>query len=222
MHRILTATATQLRPPSTRTYDSVAPTVSIGAPSATITSGGPVTYTVTYADTNFNSSTLVPGNITLNKTGTANGTIGVSGTGLTRIVTISGITGDGTLGISIAAGTASDLAGNTAPAAGPSTTFDISQASSSVTVTCPVSVTYTGSAIEPCTASYSTGDGLSGSLTPTYTGNTNVGTATANASFAGDANHEGSSNSATFEISKVSSAVTVTCPVSETLSLIHI
>ena len=34
-----------------------------------------------------------------------------------------GITGNGTLGISVAAGTASDLAGNTAPAAGPSTTF---------------------------------------------------------------------------------------------------
>ncbi|MBE3037660.1 MAG: hypothetical protein IMZ62_02440, partial [Chloroflexi bacterium] len=100
-----------------------APTISIGAPSATITTGGPVTYTVTYADTNFNSSALVPGNITLNKTGTANGTIDVSGSGLTRTVTISSITGIGTLGISIAAGTASDLAGNTAPAPGPSATF---------------------------------------------------------------------------------------------------
>ena len=69
--------------------------------------GGPITYTVTYADANFNSSTLAAANITLNKTGTANGTVGVSGTGLTRTVTISGITGDGSLGISIVAGTAS-------------------------------------------------------------------------------------------------------------------
>ena len=78
---------------------------------------------MTYADANFNASTLAAGNITLNKTGTANGTVAVSGTGLTRTVTISSITGDGSLGISIAAGTASDLAGNMAPAAGPSATF---------------------------------------------------------------------------------------------------
>ena len=103
--------------------DNTLPTVAIGTPSGTITKGGPITYTVTYADANFNSSTLAAANITLNKTGTANGTLGVSGTGLTRTVTISGITGDGSLGISIAAGTASDLAGNVAPAAGPSTTF---------------------------------------------------------------------------------------------------
>jgi hypothetical protein len=38
-------------------------------------------------------------------------------------VTVSGITGDGRLGISIASGTATDAAGNPAPAAGPSSTF---------------------------------------------------------------------------------------------------
>ena len=74
-----------------------------------------MTYTVTYADTNFSASTLAPGDITLNKTNTANATIGVTGTGATRMVTLSAITGDGTLGISIAAGTAFDLAGNSAP-----------------------------------------------------------------------------------------------------------
>jgi hypothetical protein len=58
------------------------------------------------------------------KTGTVDGTIAVSGTeNTTRTATISGITGDGTLGISIAAGTASDLAGNQAIAVGPSATF---------------------------------------------------------------------------------------------------
>ncbi len=107
----------------TYTIDNTLPTISIGVPSAAITKGGPITYTVTYADANFNTSTLAAGNVTLNKTGTANGTVGVSGTGLTRTVTISSITGDGSLGISIVAGTASDLAGNVAPAAGPSTTF---------------------------------------------------------------------------------------------------
>src|SRR5205823_459142 len=103
--------------------DTTAPTVAIGAPSASVTNSGPVTYTVTYADANFNSSTLSAGDITLNKTGTANATVAVSGTGTTRTVTLSSITGDGSLGISIAAGTASDTAGNTTPAAGPSSTF---------------------------------------------------------------------------------------------------
>jgi autotransporter-associated beta strand protein len=110
---------------ATLTVDSIAPTISISAPSALTTTVGPVTYTVTYVDTNFNSSTLAVGNITLNKTGSADGTIGVTGLGLTPTVTISSITGYGTLGISIAAGTASDLAGNLAPAAGPSDTFTL-------------------------------------------------------------------------------------------------
>ena len=65
----------------TFTVDNTAPTISIGAPSASYVAGGPVTYTVTYADANFNSSTLAAANITLNKTGTANGTLAVSGTG---------------------------------------------------------------------------------------------------------------------------------------------
>ncbi len=103
--------------------DTTAPTISIGAPSVPATKSGPVTYTVTYADTFFNTSTLIVTNITLNSTGNATGSVGVTGSGLTRSVTISSITGNGTLGISIAAGTASDTAGNLAPAAGPSTTF---------------------------------------------------------------------------------------------------
>ncbi len=137
------------------TIDKTAPTIGIGAPSASsIAAGaGSITYTVTYADTNFNSSTLSTGDITLNSTGGASGTIGVSGSGSTRTVTVSSITGVGTLGISIAAGTASDTAGNTAPSAGPSATFSVlsppgaptigtataGNASASVTFTAPAS-----------------------------------------------------------------------------------
>src|SRR5437762_1815109 len=105
--------------------DNTPPTVSIGAPSATAVTSGPVTYMVTYADTNFNASTLSASDITLNATGTATASIGVSGTGTTRTVTLSSITGDGTLGISIAAATATDIVGNTAPATGPSTPFTV-------------------------------------------------------------------------------------------------
>src|SRR5204862_271937 len=83
--------------------DNTPPTVSIGAPSATATAAGPVTYTVTYADANFNASTLGVGNITLNTTGTATASIAVTGSGSTRTVTLSSITGDGTVGISLAA-----------------------------------------------------------------------------------------------------------------------
>jgi len=62
----------------------------------------------------------------LTKTGTANGTISVSGSGTSvRTVTISSITGNGRLGISIAAGTASDTAGNLAPAMSLSTMFTV-------------------------------------------------------------------------------------------------
>ena len=98
---------------------------------------GPITYTVTYADANFNSSTLSPSNITLNETGTANGTLSVSGSGLTCTVTISSITGNGSLGISIAAGTASDLAGNLAPAAGPSATFTVDNTAPTISIGAP-------------------------------------------------------------------------------------
>lgn len=103
--------------------DTVPPTVAISVPSAAITAAGPVTYTVTYSDPDFLTSTLAVADITLNQTGTAQGTVSVSGSGNTRTVTISGITGQGTLGISLAAGTAVDRAGNLAPASGPSAIF---------------------------------------------------------------------------------------------------
>ncbi|MCL2341602.1 MAG: hypothetical protein FWC53_00595 [Firmicutes bacterium] len=57
---------------STITYPA-GPTVAIGAPSTTTAkSGETVTYKVTYKGKYFNTSTLSPANITLNKTGTAN------------------------------------------------------------------------------------------------------------------------------------------------------
>lgn len=122
------------------TMDKTAPTISIGAPSASsVNVGGSVSYTVTYADTNFGISVLANGHITLNTTGTASGTVGVSGSGLTRTVTISNVTGSGTIGISIAASTANDTAGNVAPAAGPSGTFAVTALAPTVTSINPTS-----------------------------------------------------------------------------------
>jgi len=107
--------------------DKTAPAVSIGAPSVTTTSTGPVSYIVTYTDAHAITSTLTPADITLDKTGTAAGTVSVSGSGTKYTVTISGITGAGTLGISVKAGTAKDAAGNTAAASNASSTFNVTK-----------------------------------------------------------------------------------------------
>ena len=95
--------------------------------------------------------------------------------------------------------TFTDVTGNYNNASG---TVDdvINQASSTTTVVCPASVVYTGSPLTPCTANATGAGGLNVSLTVTYTNNTNPGVATASASYPGDANHTGSSGSATFVI----------------------
>lgn len=128
------------------TIDNTAPTITISGPSAAIAKNGTnVTYTITYSDTNFNASSLAVGDITLNTTGVANGNVSVDvGTGATRTVTISNITFDGTIGISIAAGTASDTAGNTALGAGPSAVFTADNTAPTVTITAPAAGTWDG------------------------------------------------------------------------------
>jgi photosystem II stability/assembly factor-like uncharacterized protein len=104
--------------------DVTPPSISISSPSTVVTKRGPVTYTVTY--TGADMVTLANADVTLLRTGTADGTVTVSGSGTsTRTVTISSITGNGTLSISIAAGTASDAAGNLAPALSLSATFTV-------------------------------------------------------------------------------------------------
>ena len=130
------------------TIDTTAPTITIGSPSAAYAnSAAQVTYTVTYADANFNTSTLTKSNITLNTTNTATGAVSVSGSGTSYVVTVSGITGDGTLGISIAAGTASDLAGNLAPASAASGTFVVDTTAPTITIGSP-SAAYANSAAQ--------------------------------------------------------------------------
>ena len=131
-------------PSTTLIVDNTAPGISISAPSATVTATGPVTYTVTYTDAS--SVTLASGDITLAKTGTADANVSVSGSGTsTRTVTLDSVSGNGTIGISIASATASDLAGNTAPAAGPSTTFSANPGVISVNIEEPsVSLTRGG------------------------------------------------------------------------------
>ncbi len=116
--------------------DSEAPFLNVSGPSPSSTKSGPVTYTVTYTDAAV--VTLAAADITLNRTGTANGTVAVTGTGKTnRVITMSGISGDGSLGISIAAGTAADTAGNESLAYGPSPTVKVDNTGPAISVLKP-------------------------------------------------------------------------------------
>ena len=115
--------------------DTTAPSVAIGAPSVALSKFGPVSFTVTYADANFSASTLATGDVTLIKTGTAKGTVEVTGSGTTRTVRIIDLAGSGTLRISLAAGTATDIAGNSAPACGPSATFQVDNVETPIDIT---------------------------------------------------------------------------------------
>ena len=118
------------------TIDKTAPTLSISLPSLTNTSITPVYYTVTYSGAS--SISLLPANIILNQTGTANANIVIRGSGnTTRTISLENITGTGTLGISIAANTATDAASNLALASGASTTFNVNNTSPTVTISNP-------------------------------------------------------------------------------------
>jgi LPXTG-site transpeptidase (sortase) family protein len=155
----------------TYTLDNTAPGISIGAPSTTDTSSGPVSYTVTYSGAD--TIDLQAGDITLSTTGTATGTVMVNnGTTMTPTVTISGISGDGTLGISVAAGQASDAAGNTDEGAGPSATFNVDNSAPGISISAP-STTDTKNGPVSYTVTYSGADTIdlqTGDITLNTTG----------------------------------------------------
>ena len=88
---------------------------------------------------------------------------------------------------------------------------DIARAPSQVTVTCPASVVFDGSAQTPCTATVTGAGGLSQGLPVEYASNTHAGTAGASAAFDGGTNHLPSTGSATFTVAKAPTTVTVTC-----------
>jgi hypothetical protein len=72
-----------------------------------------------------------------------------------------------------------------------------------VDVACPTEpLTYNGAAQTPCSASVTGDKGLNQSLPVTYENNVNAGTATASASYTGDATHDGDSRSAEFTIGR--------------------
>ena len=92
----------------------------------------------------------------------------------------------------------------------------ITKAETVTVVTCPISVTYSGLPQTRCSAAV-TGPELNTVLTVTYQDNTNAGTATASASYAGGDNWQPSSDSTTFIINKAWPQVT-TWPTASTIT----
>lgn len=121
----------------TYTVDNTAPAVNIQAPSATLTSSTAITYVVQY--TNADSINLSADDIALTSTGdAAAGTITVTGSGpMSKTVTLSDFSGDGTLAIDIAAGTAEDDAGNASAAPATSAAFTVDTTKPTVSITAP-------------------------------------------------------------------------------------
>ena len=90
--------------------------------------------------------------------------------------------------------------------------FAITPAGSITVVSCTPSVVYNGAAQEVCTANVTGVGGLNEAVTPVgYSDNTNVGTAGASASYGGDANHTGSSDTEVFAITPAGSTTVVSC-----------
>src|SRR5207237_10887874 len=96
------------------------------------------------------------------------------------------VTYSGNVNVGVATASASYSGDGNHEASSGSSTFMITKAASTTTVNCPTNETYTGTAIEPCTATYSGAGGLGGTLTPTYLNNINAGPATATATYGGE------------------------------------
>jgi hypothetical protein len=95
-------------------------------------------------------------------------------------------------------------------------TTTASPANTTMTVLCPASVTYNGSAQTPCSATVTGPGGFSLGVAPAYSNNINAGIATANASYVGNTNYNPSSGSKTFTINKVTPTITWSNPVAIT------
>ncbi len=198
--------------------DRTAPAVALGSPSPSSTSTGPVTCTVSYLDANFASCTLSASDITLVATGTAAcGSIGVSGSGSTRTVTLGSLSGNGTLGIRVAAGTGTDAAGNTNALSATSATFTVINKLTSTTAlvssvnptTYGQSVTLTATVTSGATGTVTFMDGASTLGTATLDGSSTASLATSalgggshslTAVYGGDSAYNGSTSSALTQV----------------------
>ncbi|GAA2731334.1 hypothetical protein GCM10009867_04730 [Pedococcus aerophilus] len=212
----LTYTASALTPcTSTVSGAGTFETTSTTLEYANNVAAGTATVTATYGGDRNHSSSNGSGTFTIDKAPTTTKvtcTLPATYTGSPLTPCSAKVTGAGTLdqamdvsyvnNINAGTGTASaSYAGDANHTASMDTaTFTIDRAASAVAVSCPTSVDATGSAITPCTAQVTGPGALNQTLPVSYTGNTLAGTAMATATWAGDANHTGSTGSATFKI----------------------
>ena len=195
------------------------------------TNAGTATASSTWSDANHTTATATNVTFTINKASATNVitcpasvtydgtqqtpcTSAITGVGLTGISGVVNYAGNTNAGTATASSSWSDANHTTATAT--NVTFTINKATSNTAITCsPSSVTFSGSALTPCTATVTGPGTVTATASVTYTANTHAGTATANATTAGDTNHLGSTATAvTFTISKATSTTTVTCPAS--------
>jgi len=102
--------------------DGVVPAASVGGPSVVVARTGPVTFDVSFSEPVFGFGAA--GDVQVNSTGTAAGTVGVTGSGL-YTVTLSTLTGGGTLGITVKSAACADKAGNSNTASSASPTLRV-------------------------------------------------------------------------------------------------
>jgi hypothetical protein len=206
--------------PCSATVTGVGPlNMSLTVVYANNTDAGTATANATFAgDANHHGSTATQASFTINKATSTTTTVGdgpFTYDGTTHAGGSGTVTGAGSLSTSatsltytgdqVNAGTyyvTAHYAGdaNHEASDGAAVAIVINKAASMTTIACPSNVTYTGLALTPCTADVTGVGGLNQSLTVSYTSNANPGTATANASYAGDSNHTSSSSSKTFSI----------------------
>jgi hypothetical protein len=118
--------------------DNIAPTIAIAVPSPTDgNSGDTFTFGVTY--TGADTIALVAGDVSLDTTGTVScdaATVS-NGTTATPTVSVANCTGDGTVGITIAAGQATDNAGNSDAGASSATDANIDNTAPTIAIAIP-------------------------------------------------------------------------------------
>jgi YDG domain-containing protein/galactose oxidase-like protein len=198
------------------------------------TNAGTATANATFAgDANHNGSTATQVTFTIDKASsstTINCPTNVTYNGSPLTPCTATATGAGGLNVSVTVGYGNNTNAGTATAdatfAGDANhngstatqvTFTIDKASSSTTINCPTNVTYSGLPQTPCSATAIGAGALNVSVTVTYANNTNAGTATADATYAGDANHNGSTaTQVSFAIDKANSSTTINCPTNVT------
>lgn len=205
----------------------------LGGGTATLASGGTGTDAGSYpatvdcaASTNYNAKTgLSAGSFVINKVNPSCSVTGYTaiydGNPHTATGSCTGVGADGTLAGLDLSGTThtaigtyasdpwtfTDASGNYNDASGTVSDAINSGVTTTTTVTCPTSVVYYGTPRTPCSAVTKAGTTTITSPSVTYASNTDVGTATATASYAGNATYAPSSDAKTFQITPAAAVV---------------